>query len=248
VTATAKPAPAKVNPLGVLLRALKACSEAREWAKPYASVQAAWDACHEPEWMVWYLDRVGGYDKQLRKLSFEFSDRAVRVHAVAALRSAGEALKKAGLDPQSTSVFGEAAKLEALPTIDSLAAAWAARDAAWAARAAAGAASAAAWAASAAAWAASAAAWAASDAAWAASAAAWAASDAAWAARAAAGAASAAAWAASAAAWAARAAAWAASDAAWAAERRGECDRIRALVPEPNVPGLEQARKIGGAE
>ena len=150
--------------LSTMLRALGACSEAVAWAKPYATLQAAWDECQRPDWMLWLCEHTSTHRDESVRLAFAFADRAVRVDAVAALRSAGLGV--------------EADRLAALPTIDSRAAAeaasdaaWAASNAAWAARDAAGAASAAAWAASVAAGAARAAAGAASDAAGAASAA-----------------------------------------------------------------------------
>ena len=140
--------------LATMLCRLGACPEAVEWAKPYATLQQAWDACERPDWMLWLCEQTNTHHDKSVRLAFAFADRAVRVDAVAALRSAG--------------LTAEADRLAALPVIDSPAAAGAARSAA-------GAASAAAWATSAAAGATSAAAWAARSAAGAASAAAWAA-------------------------------------------------------------------------
>jgi hypothetical protein len=190
-----------------------ACPEGRAWAKAnkIKSPAEAWAKLERPDWMFWLADsyRIELRESDLVQLAATWADRALHVHAPAALRSAG--------------LPEQAAKLEALPPLAGKASSElrAARAAAWAARAAAWAASDAARAASDAAWAASDAAWAASDAAWAARAAAWAARAAAWAARAAARAARA----------AARAAAWAASDAAWAAESECQCRELRAVGP-----------------
>jgi hypothetical protein len=37
------------------LKALGACPEAVEWSEPYATLQAAWDACDRADWMCWLL-------------------------------------------------------------------------------------------------------------------------------------------------------------------------------------------------
>ncbi len=209
------------------LSSIGACGEAKEFAAKYESLQAAWEACDNPEWLLWLLLRTAG------EWGSESHRRAVGV-LVECVRPAmqyvpaGETRPQAAMDLLSRYARGEA--------VDR-AAAWAASAAAWAAARAASAASAAAWAATRAA----SAAWAAaSDAAWAASAAARAAARAASAAARAASAASGAAWAAaSGAAWAAASdAAWAASDAAraasgaaWAAAKQAMVETIRRLVP-----------------
>ena len=36
-----------------LLSRTQACAEAREWAKPYATLEAAWAACPRADWMLW---------------------------------------------------------------------------------------------------------------------------------------------------------------------------------------------------
>jgi hypothetical protein len=44
-----------------------ACADAREWAREYPSLQAAWDACQKPEWMMWALNKLRfNDDKKLR--------------------------------------------------------------------------------------------------------------------------------------------------------------------------------------
>ena len=37
---------------------LGACAEAVEWAKPYATLQEAWDACDRADWTCWLLVRT----------------------------------------------------------------------------------------------------------------------------------------------------------------------------------------------
>ena len=40
-----------------ILRSLGACSEAVNWARQYPDPQAAWDACPQGDWMLWYWER-----------------------------------------------------------------------------------------------------------------------------------------------------------------------------------------------
>lgn len=35
-----------------------ACAEARKWAKSYPTLAEAWDACTNPEWMCWALNKL----------------------------------------------------------------------------------------------------------------------------------------------------------------------------------------------
>ena len=121
------------------LKQLSACAEAVTWARDHDSLQAAWDACQRGDWMVWLLACTGAYDEECRTLTFQWADRAVRVHAVNALHSAADA---AGMPTDhAAKLHGEAIRLAALPEITTRAAAGAASDAAWAARVTAGAAS-----------------------------------------------------------------------------------------------------------
>ncbi len=207
--------------LSTLLRALGACDEAVTWAKPYTELQAAWDACPRGEWMLWLCGELNVHEPECRRIAFRIADHAVRVDAVAALRSAAAAHPDA---THKAALLAHADALAGLHAIDSRAAAGAAGDAAWEARDVA-------WEASAAAGAAGDAAWEAGDVAWEARAAAWEARAAAGSARAAAAAARAAAWSARAAAAAARAAAWAARAAAWAASAAAHADMVRAEIP-----------------
>lgn len=41
-----------------MLERLGACTGAREWAKNYATLDEAWEACEEPWWMMWLLFAV----------------------------------------------------------------------------------------------------------------------------------------------------------------------------------------------
>ena len=77
------------HPLSTLLRSLKACPEARVWAASYDTLQAAWDACPRGDWMIWLLEAANVHAPERRTFAYACADRAVRVHAVAALRSAG---------------------------------------------------------------------------------------------------------------------------------------------------------------
>jgi hypothetical protein len=58
---------ATIPPLADLLRTVGACDEARYWARPYESPAAAWEACEQPEWMLWALDRCGLWDDRLAR-------------------------------------------------------------------------------------------------------------------------------------------------------------------------------------
>ena len=127
------------------LRAKGACSEGYAWARRHKVTSAAdaWARLERPDWMLWLAEHfeVRLDPGLVQAFSFECADRAVRIHAVAALRSAGlgaEADRLAGLPRVVDVATADAAR----------AAARAARDAAWAA------AGDAAWAAWAAAWAA----------------------------------------------------------------------------------------------
>ena len=41
------------------LRSLGACTEAREWAEPYATLAEAWVACERADWLLWYAGKRG---------------------------------------------------------------------------------------------------------------------------------------------------------------------------------------------
>ena len=78
------------RPLSTLLRSLNACDDAREWAKPFDTLQAAWNVCPRGDWMIWLLGAANVHAPERRTFGYACADRAVRVHAVAALRSAGQ--------------------------------------------------------------------------------------------------------------------------------------------------------------
>jgi hypothetical protein len=45
----------------------EACADAKEWARDYPTLQAAWDACRRPDWMGWALNKLEySDDKKLR--------------------------------------------------------------------------------------------------------------------------------------------------------------------------------------
>jgi hypothetical protein len=45
----------------------EACADAKEWARDYPTLQAAWEACQRPDWMYWALNKLGyDDDKKLR--------------------------------------------------------------------------------------------------------------------------------------------------------------------------------------
>ena len=58
---------ARKTDLAKLLTRLKACDEARRWAKPYATLAEAWAACTRPDWMLWLVGEMDGcYSPRLR--------------------------------------------------------------------------------------------------------------------------------------------------------------------------------------
>jgi len=192
---------------------MKACPDSVEWAKSYATLQEAWDACERADWMCWLLVHL-----------YPHTVGQVRLAICACARTALKYVP-AGEDRPRLTIECAERYARGMATDEELAAAgaaaWAAeRAAAWAA------ARAAAWdAARDAAWdAARAAAWAAERAA--ARAAAWAAAwDAAW----------------DAAGAAARAAERAAARAAaWAAAHKEMSCIVRRLIPDPeSLPRVE---------
>ena len=48
--------PARVTRLRKLLLQHNACGDGLEWAAGYSTPQAAWDACTNPEWLLWALE------------------------------------------------------------------------------------------------------------------------------------------------------------------------------------------------
>ena len=101
-----------------LLKHAGACREAVEWAKPYATLQEAWDACERPDWMLWLCEDTKRHEPECQRIACEFAEIA-RNSAVAALRSAG--------------INKQADALAVCAPIVDMATARASRDAAWAA-------------------------------------------------------------------------------------------------------------------
>ena len=120
--------------LATQLRRLKACPEARTWAEPYTTLAEAWAVCPRGDWMHWLLDALDTHAEPRQTAAYRAADRAVRVYAVSALRSAGlgaHADTLAALTPITDAATAAAAGRAAH-------AAWNATDAARSASAAAG--------------------------------------------------------------------------------------------------------------
>ena len=129
------------------LRAKGACPEGYAWARRNKATgfADAWARLPRADWMLWLASafEVELDVELLRQFAFACADRAVRIHAVAALRSAGldaEAEKLAALpailDATTAAAAGAAAGDAARAARDAAGAAWAARAAGDAARAA----------------------------------------------------------------------------------------------------------------
>ena len=119
--------------LTTLLKRVGACEEAVAWVRAgkYATLQAAWDVCERPDWMLWLCGATNTHRDECVRLAFRFADRAVRVDAVAALRAAAGAPNMPA--KHAATLRQHADTLASLLEIDSIAAAGAARDAAGAA-------------------------------------------------------------------------------------------------------------------
>ena len=133
---------------------LEACSKAVAWAKKQPTYAKAWEACTNPDWILWLYERTLG-KRSTKPMVLAACDIAETVlkHV-----TPGEDRPRKAIEVTRAWCAGKATREDVDAARD------AASDAAWAASAA---------------WAARAAAWAARDAAWAARDAAWAASDAA---------------------------------------------------------------------
>ncbi len=147
----------------VALRAKGACSGGYAWARESKATSAAdaWARLPRADWMLWVAQnfKIELDAGLLRQYAFACADRAIHVHAVAALRSANLAAEADRLDavaPITDERAAADASAAAWAAADASAAAWAAADASGAARdaSAAAAARAAAWATEDAAWAA----------------------------------------------------------------------------------------------
>ena len=75
------------------LRERDACAEGYAWARTnkIADATEAWARLPRADWMFWLAPRFGIEidPDMLRRYAYECADRAVRIHAVAALRAAG---------------------------------------------------------------------------------------------------------------------------------------------------------------
>lgn len=58
----------KQTKLETLLDKHGACYEAREWASDFSTPIKAWNACQNPAWMLWALDRLGVFDEKNSRL------------------------------------------------------------------------------------------------------------------------------------------------------------------------------------
>ena len=70
----------KQTSLSRLLRKHEACSEAVEWAKPYATLQEAWDACDRSDWQLWLLVRLHGYKGQVVHATVDCAETALPLY------------------------------------------------------------------------------------------------------------------------------------------------------------------------
>ena len=53
----------KLNKWQIALRRVGAPEDYYEWCRPYETAQAAWNACSNAGWMVWWLFRINIHDK-----------------------------------------------------------------------------------------------------------------------------------------------------------------------------------------
>src|ERR1035437_10685233 len=114
-------AAADPNPFLIELIQKGACDEGRVWAveNKITGPAEAWAKLERVDWMLWLAT---AYRKELdatrlRNLAESWADRALRVHAPAALRSAAGAFAKLAPDYPALAVWsetleGEAKKLE----------------------------------------------------------------------------------------------------------------------------------------
>ncbi len=123
------------NPFVAELWAKGACHDGLAWAvaNEVTSPADAWARLQQADWMLWVAEAFGfELDRELlRGFAYECADRAVRIHAVGALRSAGwtaEADRLAALAPITDKQTSDAAATAASAAAW---AAWSAGAAAW---------------------------------------------------------------------------------------------------------------------
>jgi hypothetical protein len=97
---------------------MQSCSEAVKWAKPYATLQAAWDACERADWMCWLLVHLHPHTTGQVRLALCACARTALKYV-----PAGEERPRLAIECAERYAMGQATDAE-------LAAAW---DAAWAA-------------------------------------------------------------------------------------------------------------------
>jgi hypothetical protein len=70
--------------LNKFLTSLGACKEVVEWAKDYASLEEAWNACERADWMMWLLAKMAGkkgwpIKREIVSLACDFAQDALPV-------------------------------------------------------------------------------------------------------------------------------------------------------------------------
>lgn len=83
---------ARTMKLSTLLRATSACEEAREWAKPYATLQEAWDVCPRGDWMLWLCAAVEMEHPAFKQIAYACANMALRDASKALRAAASESL------------------------------------------------------------------------------------------------------------------------------------------------------------
>ncbi len=131
------------------LRELDACEDALAWAETQPDAQTAWDACQDPQWMVWLLGAVQADERKRRLFAADCAEsvlhlaeerhREVCAHAIATARAfangeatqdqlaAAEASARAAAEASARAAAWAAAEASARATGG--AAAWAAASA-----------------------------------------------------------------------------------------------------------------------
>ena len=79
------------------LRDLDACTDALAWVATQPDAQTAWDACRNPQWMIWLLSTVQADERNLRLFAADCAEsvlhlveeghREVCAHAIATARA-----------------------------------------------------------------------------------------------------------------------------------------------------------------
>jgi len=65
------------------LTRIGACQEAIEWAADFETLQQAWDACQNPDWMLWYLWGTDcGYNMAIEREIFNTPEIRARANII----------------------------------------------------------------------------------------------------------------------------------------------------------------------